>query len=52
MIDTSIVNDIIATTQGYFTYILPVIAVMSGVVFIVSWLMSLTVGLAKRTFRG
>jgi len=50
MANTEIIDIIIATTAEAVTYMLPVIGVMTGITFIVSWVMSLTVGLGRRVF--
>lgn len=38
MANTDVINLIISTTADYFTYMLPIIAVMGGITFIVSFL--------------
>jgi len=52
MANTEVVQIIIDTTASSLLYLLPVIAVLSGINFIVTWLMSITFGLARRSFRG
>ena len=51
MANTDVVNLIISTTADFFMYMLPIIAVMSGIIFLVTWLMSITIGLGRKTFR-
>ena len=52
MASSDVVVLIIEFTLSALTYLLPVIAILAGINFIVTWLMSLTMGLGKRTFRG
>jgi hypothetical protein len=52
MASSDVVNLIITTVASYFTYMLPVIAILAGITFMVSFLMSVTMGLGRRTFRG
>ncbi len=52
MANTEIIDIIIQTTSEFFIYMLPVIGVMSGIVFLVTWLMSITLGLGRRSFNG
>ncbi len=52
MANTEVVNQIISMTTDFLTYMLPVIAVLAGINFIVTWFMSITMGLGRRTFRG
>lgn len=52
MANTDVINLIISTVADYFTYMLPVIALMAGITFMVSFLMSVTLGMGRRTFKG
>lgn len=52
MANTEIVDLIIQQTADMLTYMLPVIGIMAGIIFMISWLMSITIGLGRRTFRG
>lgn len=52
MASEEIVVKIIEMTSTMLVYMLPVIAILAGINFIVTWLMSITMGLGKRTFRG
>lgn len=52
MANTDVINLIIDTTSQYFVYMLPIIGFLSGITFMVSWLMSVTLGMGRRTFRG
>jgi hypothetical protein len=52
MANTEVIDIIISTTAEYFTYMLPIIGVMAGITFVVSFLMSVTIGMGRRTFKG
>lgn len=52
MASTEIVDIIIQLTQEMLVYMLPVIGILAGINFIITWLMSLTLGLGRRTFKG
>lgn len=52
MANTDVINTIISMCQDYFSYMLPVIAVLAGIVFIVNFLLYVTIGLGKHTFKG
>jgi hypothetical protein len=52
MTNTEVVSAIIGIVTDAMTYMLPIIAILAGINFMVSWLMSVTMGLGRRTFRG
>lgn len=52
MANIDVINIIVAMAADYFHYMLPVIGVLAGVVFIASWLHSSLFGLGRRSFRG
>lgn len=52
MANDQVVNEIISTTANMLEYMLPVIAIISGLTFIVTFLLYVTVGFGRRTFRG
>lgn len=52
MANSDVVNLIISATTNMVTYMLPIIALMTGITFIFTFLVSITVGLGRRTFRG
>lgn len=52
MANSDVVNLVVTAVTEMFTYMLPVIAFMTGVVFMVSWLMYITVGIGGRVFKG
>lgn len=52
MANTEIINLIIETTADMFLYMLPVIGVMMGITYITSFILHVTVGTARRAFRG
>jgi len=52
MASSEVLNLIIGYAGEAFVYLLPIIAFLAGLNFIVTWIMSLTMGLGKRTFRG
>jgi len=51
MANSDVIALIIEGTVDCIHYMLPVIAFLSGVNFVVTWLMSVTMGMGKRTFR-
>jgi hypothetical protein len=52
MASADVVTQIINLVQDFLTYMLPIIAVLAGINFLITWLMSVTMGLGRRTFRG
>jgi hypothetical protein len=46
--NTEIIDLILEATLSSFTYLLPVIGVMMGIVFIASFVLSLTIGLPRK----
>jgi hypothetical protein len=52
MANTDVINLILLTVKDYFTYMLPIIGIMAGIVFIFSALMYVTIGLGRHTFKG
>ena len=50
MANTDVIDIIIDTTGEMFTYMLPVLGVMTGIVYITSFLLYVTIGVAKRPF--
>lgn len=52
MASEELVTLIIELTANMMEYMLPVIAVLSGITFIVSFLMYVTLGLGRRVFKG
>lgn len=48
MANTEIIDLILATVAEMFTYMLPVIGIMSGVIFITSFLFDVTLNAYKR----
>lgn len=52
MANTEVINLILLTAQDYFHYMLPIIGILSGIVFIFSALMYVTIGLGRRVFKG
>lgn len=51
MANTDVVSLIISTAAQYFTYMLPIIAVLAGITFMVSFLLSVTLGMGRRIMR-
>jgi len=43
---------LIATISEMMVYLLPILGILAGVNLVLTWLMSLTVGLGRRTFKG
>lgn len=52
MANTEVIGLIIDTAQDYFIYMLPIIGVMTGLIYITSFLFAVTLGAVRRTFRG
>jgi len=52
MANTDVINLIVSTTASYFTYMLPIIGVLAGISFIVSFFYAVTLGMGRRTFKG
>lgn len=50
MANTDVINEIISVAGDAFTYLLPVVGIMAGIMFITTFLFAVTIGLAKRTF--
>jgi len=51
MANTDVINLIVSTTASYFTYMLPIIGVLAGLSFLMTFFFSVTMGLGRRTFR-
>lgn len=52
MANTEVVTVIIETVGDMLVYLLPVIGVMTGLTFITSFLLYVTLGQSRRIFRG
>jgi len=52
MANTEIIDAILITATQYFVYMLPIIGILAGLNWLASFLMSVTMGMGKRTFRG
>jgi hypothetical protein len=52
MASADVVSQILEFAGTSFVYLLPVIGILAGINFIFTWVMSLTMGLGRRTFRG
>lgn len=52
MANSEIINLIVQTTADSLVYMLPIIGIMAGINFIASFLLYVTLGLGKRTFKG
>jgi hypothetical protein len=52
MTNTDVVNTIVQITQDYLAYLMPVIAVLSGISLVLSMFYSILLGLGRRTFKG
>lgn len=50
MANTEIINLIIQTTAEMLTYLMPVIALLSGIILILSFLYAVTIGSVKKIF--
>jgi len=50
MANTELITIIIDTTGEMFTYMLPILGVMTGIVYITSFILHVTIGAAKRSF--
>lgn len=52
MANTEVIDVIMSMVAEYFTYMMPIIGVLAGVTFVVTFLMSVTLGFGRRTFKG
>jgi type III secretory pathway component EscS len=52
MASADVVQTIISLVTDTLTYMLPVIAVLAGINFVITWIMSITFGFGRRTFKG
>jgi len=52
MAPSEVVTQIVTMFGEFMTYMLPIIGILAGISFVVSWFMSVTMGLGRRTFRG
>lgn len=52
MTNTDVINIILDMVREYFVYMIPVIGVLAGIVFVVSFFMSVVFGAGRRTFGG
>lgn len=51
MANSEVVNLIVSTTAEYFVYMLPIIGILAGITFMVSFLMAVTFGMGRRAFK-
>jgi len=52
MANSAIIDLIIANVADMLTYMMPIIGLLSGIIFIVSFFLYVTIGLGRRVFRG
>ena len=52
MANTAVIDQILTIFRDFFAYVAPIIGVMAGLSFIFTFLVSITLGLGRRTFRG
>jgi len=52
MANTDVIIIIVQMASDYFKYMLPVIGVMGGIVFMASWLHHSIFGMGSKSFRG
>lgn len=52
MTNTEVVGQIVGYMGELLQFMLPIIGVMSGLIFVITFLLSITLGFGKRTFRG
>jgi hypothetical protein len=52
MANTEVITTILDLVKDMLTYMLPVIGVLAGIKFMISWLMSVTLGMGRQTFKG
>lgn len=52
MTSGEVVAEIIGMVQDFLTFMLPIIGVLAGLTFVLSFFFSVTMGLGRRTFRG
>lgn len=51
MTNTEVVSQLVTIFGEFITFMLPIIGLMAGLSFIVTWLMYLTVGIGRRVFK-
>jgi len=52
MANSEVVNLILTTTSDFFTYMMPIIGILAGISFVVSFFFTVVMGMGRRTFRG
>ena len=52
MTNSEVVAEIVSMTQNLLEYMMPVIGVLAGLTFVLSFFFSVTLGMGRRTFRG
>jgi len=52
MANSEVITTLMSMIGSMLTYLLPVIAFLAGVTFMVTWFMSVVFGMGRRTFKG
>lgn len=52
MASAEVVTTIIDLVKDMLTYMMPIIALMSGIMFCITWFHSVVFGFGRRTFKG
>lgn len=52
MASADVVTQIIAIVKDSLTYMLPIIGILAGINFVLTWFMAVTMGMGRRTFKG
>lgn len=51
MTNTEVVTQLVTIFGEFITFMLPIIGLMAGLAFVVTWLMYITVGIGRRVFK-
>ncbi len=51
MAPSDVVNSVVTMTSDFLTYMLPIIGVLAGIMFVTSFFFSLVMGIGRRTFK-
>lgn len=52
MANAEVITTLISLVQDMMIYMLPIIALLAGLTFMITWFMSVVFGLGRRTFKG
>lgn len=52
MTNTAVIGEIVTMVQDFMTYMLPIIAMIGGITFVLSFFMAAVFGMGRKTFKG